>query len=192
MRYWTSDLHFGHVNIIEYTGRPFVDTNHMREMLVQYWNETVGADDEVMIVGDFAMGRILETLPVATRLNGYKILIPGNHDRCWEGASGNPEKHREWVKEYSKYFEIRNGPIHVDIDGYEVLVNHFPYIEMDRHGDRYSAWRSEDEGLWLIHGHTHEHVNIKPHSREIHVGLDAWDCRPVPEDWIAEMIRSHS
>ncbi len=45
--YMTSDHHFGHQNIIQFCERPIVDVPHMIEMLIQYWNETVGVNDDV-------------------------------------------------------------------------------------------------------------------------------------------------
>ena len=84
-RYFTADLHLGHRNIIDYSGRPFRDVEQMDEALVEGWNATVAPDDEVMVLGDFAMGSIDETLPVAGVLNGRKVLLAGNHVRCWLG-----------------------------------------------------------------------------------------------------------
>ena len=57
----------------------------MDEALVTQWNEVVAPGDEVWILGDLAMRPHDESLPKVTRLNGYKILVPGNHDECWEG-----------------------------------------------------------------------------------------------------------
>lgn len=33
--WFTSDLHFGHANIIEYSGRPFPDLDHMNRALIE-------------------------------------------------------------------------------------------------------------------------------------------------------------
>jgi calcineurin-like phosphoesterase family protein len=57
----------------------------MNIALIERWNEAVGDDDEVVVLGDFAMGRIAETLPLAALLRGRKVLLAGNHDRCWSG-----------------------------------------------------------------------------------------------------------
>jgi len=76
-RFFTADLHLGHRNIIEYSGRPFRDVAEMDAALVDRWNETVGDDDEVVVLGDFAMGKISETLPLAALLRGRKVLLAG-------------------------------------------------------------------------------------------------------------------
>jgi len=84
-RFFTADLHFGHRNIIDYCRRPFRDADEMDAALVNRWNETVAADDEVVVLGDFAMGRLVDTLPLVALLHGRKVLLAGNHDRCWFG-----------------------------------------------------------------------------------------------------------
>jgi calcineurin-like phosphoesterase family protein len=83
--YFTADLHLGHRNIIDYSSRPFRDAGHMNDALVERWYGTVAPKDDVIVLGDFAMGRIDEALPIAGLLNGRKVLLAGNHDRCWHG-----------------------------------------------------------------------------------------------------------
>jgi calcineurin-like phosphoesterase family protein len=80
---FTADLHFGHRNIISYCDRPFSDVGEMNDVLVRNWNDTVADGDTVWVVGDFALGKIAETLPIVGMLNGEKTLVAGNHDHCW-------------------------------------------------------------------------------------------------------------
>ena len=89
-RYFTADLHLGHRNIVDYSSRPFRDADQMNDALIERWNSTVAPEDEVIVLGDFAMGRIDETLPIAGVLNGRKVLLAGNHDRCWHGHKVSP------------------------------------------------------------------------------------------------------
>lgn len=83
-KYYTSDLHFNHVNIIkpEYTrrGETWKTVPEMNEGLIQRYNEVVRPDDEVYIIGDFAMGDRNEVPGLVRRLMGHKHLILGNHD----------------------------------------------------------------------------------------------------------------
>ena len=39
--WFTADLHFGHANIISYSGRPFADATAMNEALIERWNASV-------------------------------------------------------------------------------------------------------------------------------------------------------
>jgi len=73
-----SDLHFNHSNIIKYCNRPFVDADHMKEILIANWNSVVSNDDTVYVIGDFGFGDVSN---INGRLNGIIHLIKGNHDK---------------------------------------------------------------------------------------------------------------
>lgn len=111
--WFTSDLHFGHANIIEYSGRPFRDVGHMNRALIERWNELVQPADTVWVLGDVAMGRIVDTLPLVRQLAGRKLLLAGNHDRCWDGHG---PKAAEWLERYEDagFEEIRQGTIKLE------------------------------------------------------------------------------
>jgi calcineurin-like phosphoesterase family protein len=174
----TADEHFHHGNIIELCGRPFSSVEEMDEAMIDRWNAVVGQHDTVYVVGDFAMGKIAESLPLALRLNGRKHLVPGNHDRVW--SAYNPKKRDRWLAEYRAVgFTIEPNEIVLD----EFLVCHFPY-EGDSHDeDRYQDYRPVRRGhRGLIHGHIHE--KWKVNGDQINVGVDVWDFAPVPFDEI--------
>ena len=50
--WFTSDLHFGHRNVINFCDRPFSNEKEMGESLINNWNETVSENDVVFILGD--------------------------------------------------------------------------------------------------------------------------------------------
>jgi len=81
MIYLTSDTHFSHYNIIKYCNRPFYSAKEMNEVLIANWNSTVSPEDTIFHLGDFALTKREESAEIISRLNGYKILIRGNHDR---------------------------------------------------------------------------------------------------------------
>ena len=58
----------------------------MNRAMVQRWNDVVSDGDEVWIVGDLVLGQLTVNLSAHVwRLKGRKILVPGNHDACWQG-----------------------------------------------------------------------------------------------------------
>lgn len=209
MRYWTSDLHIDHQNIITFCNRPFTqppfcfdgenpdefpetllvpDVEKMNKALFDNWNDTVDDGDEVWVVGDLAMGRLQTSVPKTKHLKGKKILVPGNHDGCHKMHG----KYKKFVSLYEDAgFTIMDSQVTTEVDGTEVLVCHFPYRFTFKGDDRFTGNRPDNEGKWLIHGHTHAVEKTSVSDRQIHVGVDAHDYRPVSEDWVAQIIREN-
>ncbi len=185
--WFTSDLHFGHINIISYANRPFDDVEQMDAALRDRWNACVADDDEVWVLGDVAMGRISHTLPLVGGLNGRKLLVAGNHDRCW---AGNGWRAAHWTHRYLEagFAEVHQGSVHLEVGGHPVLACHFPYRGDSQDADRFVEDRPVDEGLWLLHGHVHS--QWRQLDTMINVGVDVWGYRPVSAETLAELIAS--
>lgn len=191
MRYWTADPHFGHARILELCpNRPWGTVAAMNQGLIDLWNATVGIEDEVWIVGDFAMGPIHEGLQIASRLHGKKHLVPGNHDRCSTTYPHRKDRVEDWVQTYREAgFESVEAPGQVVIGGVVCQVNHFPYSSSEdtHYKSHYDVFRPQDDGLPLIHGHVHAAWKVR--GRMVNVGLDAWDFRPAPENVLASLVQ---
>jgi calcineurin-like phosphoesterase family protein len=79
--FFTSDTHFGHAGARALYRRPFGSVAEMDATMVDRWNVTVGADDEVWHLGDFALGMPEAAMvELLARLHGRKHLITGNND----------------------------------------------------------------------------------------------------------------
>lgn len=194
-RWFTSDLHFGHANIIRFCDRPFEDAHHMNCGIVDGINAHAGPDDELWIVGDLAMGDLMGTLGITRRLTaGRIVLVAGNHDRChpYYGA-----KHLRWVDEYHRHARIDELHLEtttVDLPGgTTAIVNHFPFrnrpdahVTGDPRANRFARWQPDDDGSWLLCGHVHE--KWRQRGRMINVGVDAWAGRPVHERELAALV----
>jgi calcineurin-like phosphoesterase family protein len=76
-----ADNHFGHFNIIRYTGRPFSSSREMDYVMVQNWNEVVKSDDFLLHLGDFGLTASKRMEEIISQLNGRKWIIVGNHDK---------------------------------------------------------------------------------------------------------------
>ena len=81
MKWITADTHFGHKNVIEYSNRPFDSVEEMDAELICRWNRVVGTHDTIYHLGDFALTTKKRKIEILKQLNGYKILIRGNHDK---------------------------------------------------------------------------------------------------------------
>lgn len=85
--FFTSDLHFGHKNVLRFDGRPFATVEEMDAELIRRWNAKVGKGDLVYVLGDFIWKTRNEDAPSLIKsLNGQIILIKGNHDRFLHNA----------------------------------------------------------------------------------------------------------
>lgn len=178
-RFFTADLHIGHTNVIAYCDRPFMSVGQMNAALVAAWNTVVGPDDEVWVLGDLAMGRIEDSLDVASRLVGRKRLLVGNHDKPFRGLAT--------ALYQAAGFELRHGQIDLQLPGgVSVLACHFPYQGDSHDHDRYRDHRPVDEGAWLLHGHVHE--RWRQRGRMINVGVDAWGGYPMTDTHLAQLI----
>jgi len=177
MIYFTSDLHFGHKNVIRFCDRPYKDLDHMECMIINKFNETVGPEDTTYFLGDIFFYSNNEKIEnVLSRMNGRKILIRGNHDR--KGPNSLENLGFDLVLEEAK----------IKLNGKRIILSHYPYwLKDDTLDTRYEHRRPQDMGEWLLHGHTHDSKKINLDNRMIHVGIDAWN-RPVSESEISSLI----
>lgn len=78
--YVLADEHFYHKKIIDYSRGEFSSVEEMNDALIEKHNSVVGEDDIVLFLGDFCFqnSKIAE---IASKLNGHKFLIMGNHDQ---------------------------------------------------------------------------------------------------------------
>lgn len=183
----TSDIHEGHINIIKYSGRPYPDVETMSEALVENWNTVVPVEATVYVLGDVAMGKLPGSLVAISRLNGRKVLVAGNHDRCWAGHGAKAARSISMYLE-AGFAEVHQTGIALNIDGRHFEVSHFPYAlaENDGRGARFERWQPIDRGSWLLHGHVHE--RWRQRGRMINVGVDAWNYRPVTIPQILDLV----
>lgn len=174
--FYTSDQHLGHENIRKFEpGRLALgdSVDEMNESMIRLWNEIVTDDDTVYVLGDWAMGRITDSLALTSRFNGRKRLIVGNHDRSFPHGAD-----RKWDHVYlDAGFEwVVHGPI-PHTDTYKVRLSHFPLAPAGEYDARYADHHPEPEpGTMLLHGHVHSAWKFKP--GQINVGCDVWDYKP--------------
>lgn len=83
-RWYISDTHFGHENIIRFCDRPFAHAGEMDEFIKTLWNETVKPEDHITHLGDVTMNRSNQQatpfIKLMRTLHGHKRLHLGNHD----------------------------------------------------------------------------------------------------------------
>ena len=173
MKFYTSDLHFFHTNVLKYESRPFSSIDEMNEALIAKWNSRVSPSDEVYILGDFCFDKKgLRANAVLDRLNGQKFLIRGNHD-YFVNAPGFDSSKFIWIKDYAR---IKDG-------GHSVILFHYPI----------AVWDKKHHNSIHLYGHIHSnkgdnHPLQWDLGNAFNVGVDVCDFEPKTLD---ELIAIH-
>lgn len=201
MIYFSSDQHYWHSNVIKYCARPYETTEAMNEDLVNKWNSVVKPEDTVYVLGDFSLAfRPVEIYP--HRLNGNKILVPGNHDFChsYNKKSRHKENQEKWFQKYRDHgFTILPEQTTLELEGLGVVnLCHHPYSDIGDEraggGDKYAKWRPADDGKILLCGHVHEKWQTKKSTKGslmINVGVDVHGFLPVSVEQLIEIAKEH-
>lgn len=171
--WFTSDLHLGHA-LVEDERRHWTGGLHS-EFLADNWDSQVKNDHVVWVLGDISSGKGPDQAAALAWIGdrpGRKRLILGNHD-------GPHPAHRDapkWFGRYANYFEHISTSARIRLHGEPALLSHFPYVGDHSLQDRYTQYRLPDEGLPILHGHTHSQWARSRwvHHRQLHVGLDTW------------------
>jgi len=160
MKFFTSDLHIGHKNIIKYCDRPFLtqdgfpDADAMRAQLVKNFCEVIKPGDELYFLGDLAFD-VNTTRDFLNAVPGVKFMVWGNHD-----------PHRKERKGLEGAFVKTADLMEVKLmDGVKATLCHYPMLR----------WNSSHFGTYHLHGHTHAQLRYPAPARILDVGVDnAW------------------
>jgi calcineurin-like phosphoesterase family protein len=189
--WFTSDQHFFHTNIIRLANRPFNSIEEMHEMLITNWQQVVQEDDLVYVCGDFSW-RYDQIPQLLKRLPGRKVLIAGNHEKCFKELHGI-STYRKYTDFYLKAgFEAIYTNLVIEIAGQPVNLSHFPYRSEQpnpEYDDRYREMRLVNDGRFLVHGHIHQRGLYR--NKMINVSVEMHNYSPVSIDTIAKHIQDN-
>lgn len=142
MRYYIADLHFFHESLnTQMDKRGFASVEEMNEYMIKQWNKKVRIQDEVVILGDFSMGKGVETNEILRRLNGKKYLIEGNHDK-FLGDRKFDKTLLKWIKPYEELKDNKR----------KIVLSHYPIMCYN------GQYRIDNEGkprAYMLYGHVH-------------------------------------
>lgn len=155
----------------------------MDRTIIANWNATVKPEDTIYHLGDVAFTSPDRAKHILSCLNGYKILILGNHDR-----SG--PKMAEWG------FQEVHQSLQLELEGgIKANLSHYPYRgSNDPHfKPKFDTKNLNDDGKLLICGHVHTSFKSRPgkfKNHMINVGVDMWNFKPVSEPQLLEYLKS--
>lgn len=156
--WFTSDTHFGHGNVIEYSNRPFEHETDMDENMIINWNAHVKPGDVIYHLGDFSFHKPARTLNILRRLQGQKYLVFGNHDK-YSRKDRDFLEHWIWARDLA---DIKVGSQRIVLCHYAMLT-----------------WNQSHRGSWQLHGHSHGSLRESQTSLRCDVGVDCWNYSPV-------------
>lgn len=143
MRYYIADCHFFHGAMNRHMDcRGFESAEAMNEYMIGQWNGRVRNQDEVVILGDFSVGKAPETNALLKRLNGRLYLIRGNHDRYLNHSDFDSSRF-VWVRPYE---ELQDNRRKVVLCHYPVMCYNGQY-RLDEHGN---------PKVYMLYGHVHD------------------------------------
>ncbi len=168
-KFFISDTHFFHTNILKFTGddgkriRPFDSLEEMHEYMIAKWNSVVKDQDFVYHLGDVTFQYHGAFNNLMSRLKGQKRLIVGNHDKIW-----NPALQMAFQKvDLWKGFKEHN-----------FTASHMPL--------RLEGLR---DGKFNVHGHVHQRT--MEDGPYINVSVEVRDYTPVHIDEIGKEIEEY-
>lgn len=180
--YFTSDLHFGHRNVIRFCERPYTDNKEMTRELIKNWNDRVRPNDLIFSLGDFSWWTSRHDVKkLVGQLHGKKYFIPGNH--CKEGMYelvDDPNFH-ECSDMVHLYVRGQDGDRRfAEHKVYEIVLCHYPLV----------CWSHSDApNCYQFFGHIHsrkgqpmtEFGRVLPLQigKQLDVGVDRHDYKPI-------------
>jgi calcineurin-like phosphoesterase family protein len=165
--FFTSDSHFDHANFLKFTDddgkliRPFASVEEMNETMISRWNAVVKPQDKIWHLGDVTF-RPEKFARIASRLNGHKRLLLGNHDdaRCFEVMRWF-DKVQLW-----RIFKDEN-----------FVCTHIPILSGQfRHKVQFN-----------VHGHLHQNVIDDP--QYINICVENTNYTPISMDELKQRCR---
>jgi calcineurin-like phosphoesterase family protein len=148
MKYFISDTHFLHSNIVKLCPKRF---KGFEEVILNNLKNQLKEGDELYHLGDFAWFHSEELLNKWLEIPGKKFLVKGNHDA----------RLREKLELY--FDEIFEFSTTVEIKGKKVLLCHYPSKDLKTF--RFPEFQKavteiyfQEECSLLIHGHVHYNV----------------------------------
>lgn len=143
MRYYISDLHFGHAKLnTDMDRRGFVNAEEMNQYMINQWNSRVHHGDEVVILGDFCISKkAVEAENLLRQLKGRKYLIVGNHDYYLDDKDFDRSLFK-WIEPYKELNDNRR----------KIVLSHYPIFCYN------GQYRRNSDGVpkaYMLYGHVH-------------------------------------
>jgi len=169
-----ADLHLSHKAMIKFSPKTrghFIDVNDMNNTIIRNWNNVVGKNDTIYLLGDIAFTNGKLTRSLIERLNGNIILIKGNHDK-----NKDIKKYRDLLISVENYIEIK---YEYNNKYYHIIMSHYPF----------ASWNRSFHGSIMCHGHSHGHYIAPGKIFDVGIDSDIGGFEPINIEYIIELSK---
>lgn len=173
MKWFSSDWHLSHKNIIEYSNRPFKSIEEMDNTIIENMFTPLKKGDELFFLGDMSWSkdtyrRVFDVIP--KNISFHWII--GNHEL---------NKWKRWRTNVTSTSELR----HIKIQGNTVALCHYPMF----------TWNKSHYNSWMLYGHHHagkdtstDKVQQYLRGKMLNVNCEFHDYKPWSETEIIEYM----
>ena len=134
MIYFTSDLHFGHSNIMKFHPcfRSFSSVEAMDRALIRLWNSRVNPCDTVYNIGDLSFHKDMQTnISIFSKLNGKHVLVLGNKGEAIKKHKDEllAIKKQDGNALFEEICEYKDITVQHGQDKFRLVLFHYPLSE---------------------------------------------------------------
>jgi calcineurin-like phosphoesterase family protein len=153
-----ANCQFGRASVIKGNGRPFGNVIDMNEEMIENWNKSVGPEDTVIHLGNFAWDPTT-ALEVLEKLHGKNIwLVPAEHDSAIMELNSK-QMMPQGVKVINRISEQSN---------LNATFSYWPMIE----------WPSKSNGNYLFYGFYGKKYKPDHKKKMINMAVEFWNYTP--------------
>lgn len=163
MIHFSSDHHFGHVNVLKHSKRPYSSIEEMDRVLIENWNKVVAKTDTVWYLGDFSFYKKDKIEQIIDQLNGVIHYVRGNHDQVIE------KKLKGRFASFQDYKHILVEDKDVPSGHQRIILSHYSF----------QVWNHIHRGAWNLYGHSHGNLKERKGFKACDIGVDSWFHAPV-------------
>ena len=174
MRWFSSDWHLGHGNVIKFSDRPFQSTQEMNSTILKNMYAPLKKGDILYYLGDLswsksAYERAFDELPDGVTF----VWILGNHDK------------RDW-SQFKSRVEIITDLKEIKIGNNPITLCHYPML----------TWNKSHFNSWMLYGHHHKKghgdagIVEKTVGKMLNINCEFNDYKPYSESDIIRIMNA--
>lgn len=165
MKWFSSDWHLGHGNVIKFSERPFQSVQEMDDTILENMFSKLNRGDIFYFLGDLSWSKPSYEKAFRSIPDGVDFhWILGNHDN------------KGWKQYKTKTASISNFK-EIKIGNNPVTLCHYPML----------TWNKSHYNAWMLFGHHHnkshgfEHILEKTVGKMLNVNCEFNDYKPYSE-----------